>query len=288
MTLSVAQRSLLGLHLGTLLLAGTALFPKLITLPAHQIIALRSLVALAALLAFARLRGIRLGVIERGDRWRVALVGALMAGHWVLIFYCIQMTTVAVGLICLFTFPVIVVFIEPFFSSERIRLRDVVSAVAVVLGVYLVVPDTSGQGAYALGIALGLVSALAYALRHVLYRHYLRAYPSTAMMFYQVAIAALVTLPFLRGGVDLGAELRWFYIVLLGVVFTALPHTLFANSLRYLKAKTASLVTSLQPVYGTVLAVIVLSEWPDAGTAAGGLIIVAAATYESGRTYVTN
>lgn len=281
MAVSVVQRSLLGLHLGTVLLAGTALFPKLITLPAHQIIALRSLVALVALLIFARLRHVRLSLIERRDGWRIGLVGALMAAHWVMIFFCIQMTTVAVGLICLFTFPVIVVFIEPFFSSERIYPRDVLSAVAVVFGVYLVVPDVSLEDTYTLGIALGLVSALAYALRHVLYRHYLRAYPSTAMMFYQVAIAALVTLPFLQGGVDLGADLRWFYVLLLGVVFTALPHTLFANSLRHLKAKTVSLITSLQPVYGAVLAVIVLSEWPDARTVAGGVLIVAAAARES-------
>ncbi|NIR31343.1 MAG: DMT family transporter [Gammaproteobacteria bacterium] len=281
MAVPVVQRSLLGLHLGTLLLAGTALFPKLITLPAHQIIALRSLVALVALLIFARLQRVRLRLMERRDGWRIGLVGALMALHWVMIFFCIQMTTVAVGLICLFTFPVIVVFIEPFFSSERIRARDVLSGVAVVFGVYLVVPDMSLEDAYVLGIALGLVSALAYALRHVLYRHYLRAYPSTAMMFYQVAIAALVTLPFLRGGVDLGADLRWLYLLLLGVVFTALPHTLFANSLRHLKAKTVSLITSLQPVYGAVLAVIVLSEWPDARTVAGGVLIVAAAVRES-------
>lgn len=281
MALSTHQRSMLGLHVGTALLAGTALFPKLITLPADQIVALRSLVAVAALLVFARLRRVHLGLLERGDWWRIGLVGALMAAHWVTIFYCIQMTTVAVGLICLFTFPVIVVFLEPWFSRERIQLRDVVSAVAIVLGVYLVAPGGSLQDTYTLGVFLGLVSALAYALRHVLYRRYLGLYPSTTMMLYQVAIAALVTLPFLREGVDLSVDRRWLYVLLLGVVFTALPHTLFAHSLRHLSAKTVSLITSLQPVYGAALAVLILSEWPDPPTLAGGLVILIASSYES-------
>lgn len=281
MAAPAVRRGLVGLHVGTLLLAGTALFPKLITLPADQIVALRSLVAAVALFAFARARRLSLDVLRDGAWPSIALVGLLMTAHWVALFYSIQMTSVAVGLICLFTFPVIVVFLEPCFSRERIHLRDAVSAVVVAVGVYLVVPGAASAPAYVLGIVLGLASAVLYALRQVLYRHYLRSYPSTAMMFYQVLITAFVTAPFLRNGVDLGMDRRWLYVLLLGVLFTAVPHTLLAHSLRHLRAKTVSVIMSLQPFYGALLAAVVLSEWPDARTIAGGILIVSAAVYES-------
>lgn len=278
-----ARRGLFALHAGTLLLGGTALFPKLISLPADQIVALRSVVAALALLAFARLSGVSLKVARRADAWMVALVGVLMATHWVALFYCIQMTTVAVALVCLFTFPVLVVFLEPGFHGERVQRGDLAMARLVAAGVYVMIPDVSLADARTLGVGLGLGSALAYALRNVLYRRYLHAYPSTAMMFYQVLIAAILTLPALRDGVDLARDWRWLYLIGLGVVFTALPHTLFAYSLRYLRAVTVSLITSLQPVYGTLLAIAVLAEWPHPETVLGGALILAAGVYESVR-----
>lgn len=283
MSLPRRAEGLLGLHLANLLLAGTALFPKLITLPADQIVALRSLVALAALYAYVRLAGVRLALPRGRDRWRLALVSLLMAAHWVSLFWAIQMTTVAVGLICLFTYPTVVVFLEPWLLGERVRAVDAAAGLAVIAGVYLVVPGRQEAAGpeFATGIALGLASAVLYALRHVLYRRWLSGYPSSAMMLYQVAAVALLLLPLLAGGVDLASDRRWLYLLLLGVFFTALPHTLLAHSLRVLRARTMSLVTGLQPVYGTLLAVLVLREIPDPATVAGGLLIVAAATFES-------
>jgi drug/metabolite transporter (DMT)-like permease len=101
------------------------------------------------------------------------------------------------------------------------------------------------------------------------------------MMFYQVAIAGLVLSPFLANCADLGANQGWLYLLVLGVFFTALPHTLFIGSLRHIKAKKASLISCLVPVYGTALAAIILSEIPSARTMAGGSIVVMVAVFVS-------
>lgn len=63
--------------------------------------------------------------------------------------------------------------------------------------------------------------------------------------------------------------------------FTALPHTLFANGLLHLKAKTASLIACVQVVYAAIFAAIILGEWLTWNVVAGGLIVVSAAMYES-------
>ena len=65
------------------------------------------------------------------------------------------------------------------------------------------------------------------------------------------------------------------------MVFTALPHVLFAFSLLHLKAKTASLVACMQVVFATTFAAILLGEMPNTTTVLGGSIVVGAAMFES-------
>ena len=68
-------------------------------------------------------------------------------------------------------------------------------------------------------------------------------------------------------------------LLLLGVVFTALAHTLFIRSMRTIKAQQASIIISLEPVYGIVLAALLLSEIPTVRMLIGGGLILGAAIY---------
>lgn len=70
-------------------------------------------------------------------------------------------------------------------------------------------------------------------------------------------------------------------ILLAGAIFTAIPHALFASSLRYLSATTAGLISCLQPLYGTLLAYILLHETLTLTTLLGGLLVVSAACFET-------
>ena len=71
------------------------------------------------------------------------------------------------------------------------------------------------------------------------------------------------------------------YLALLGTFFTAVPHALIATSLQHLRAKTFSLVACMQPLYGVILAIIVLDEQPNWQTYVGGLLVISAALYET-------
>jgi drug/metabolite transporter (DMT)-like permease len=102
-------------------------------------------------------------------------------------------------------------------------------------------------------------------------------------MLHQAVVAGFVCLPFLQHDVRSLSPRVWAQLGLLAIFCTAIPHSMFAGSLRALKAKTAGLISCLMPVYGVVLAWLVLGEVPSAATVCGGLIIVAAASYESAR-----
>ena len=100
-------------------------------------------------------------------------------------------------------------------------------------------------------------------------------------MFYQTLLTACMLSPFLS--VDL-ADINndsWTLLVVLGVCFTAMPHTLLVTALRYLKAKTVGLISCLQPLYGSLLAIPFLAEIPNAATITGGVLVISAALFET-------
>jgi len=211
----------------------------------------------------------------------VLLLGVLLAAHWVTYFHAMQVSSVAVGVIALYTFPVITVFIEPMFHGERPHIKDIVSALAVLFGIYLLVPEFSLQDSTTQGVLWGVFSALLFALRNIVQGRYFSAYPARHALFYQAAITIALLLPFGGASIPEVSNFQWSQLLLLGVVFTALPHTLFAHSLLHFKAKTTSLIACLQVVYATFFAAVLLGEWPELTTVVGGMIVVTAAMYES-------
>jgi drug/metabolite transporter (DMT)-like permease len=72
-------------------------------------------------------------------------------------------------------------------------------------------------------------------------------------------------------------------LIVLGVVCTALAHTLFIRSMRVLSAHTASVIAALEPVYGIALAFALLGEAPGWRTLIGAALIVGAALRTSSR-----
>ncbi len=266
-------------------MGGTGLFAKVITLPAAEIISLRCLVAALTLLLFVKFTGASLALERRADLGWILLMGVIIAVHWIAFFTSIQISTVAIGVISVFTFPAMTVLMEPWFFHEPIDRRNLVVALIVFGGVYIAIPGGFSGGRTALGASWGILSAFFYALRNILYRKHLSRYPSSAMMFYQVAVAAIVLLPFLSPDIDLRTDHRWLYIVILGVIFTAVSHTIFIDSLRMIKASTAGMINSLEPIYGIILAAVLLAEMPEVKTVAGALVVVAAAFYISLRVH---
>ncbi|MDA8124278.1 MAG: DMT family transporter [Deltaproteobacteria bacterium] len=275
------KRDLIGLHTSVLLLSGASLSAKLITLAATQTIALRALIATLALFVFVKFTGTRMGLRSRADLGWILLTGLIVAAHWVVFFTGIQASSVAIVLTAFYTFPVITVLMEALLHRHAVDRRNLVLALIVFAGVYLAVPGGFAGGRLAIGAALGILSGCLYSLRNVLYRKHLRNYPASAMMLYQTAVVAVVLLPFLSTGIDLRTDHRWIYLLALGVLFTAVAHTLYVNSLRTIRASTAGLISCMEPIYGMILAAVVLGEKPGMQTIAGALIVVTAAVYTS-------
>ena len=209
----------------------------------------------------------------------LALNGALLAVHWVTFFAAVQVATVAIALLGFASFPVFVLALE---SIERRRLPNVAESGAVLVvtaGLALLVPELRWSNTIVQGLAWGVASGLTFALLAVRNRRAVERHGAVALALWQNAFAAACLLPWvlLQGGASVPSLRDAMLVLALGIVCTALAHTLFIASMRRVSAHAASVVTVLEPVYGIALAALLLGERPDVRTLAGAALILAAA-----------
>ena len=275
------QSGLLELHIAVLLFGGTALFSKLIPLNALNITVLRCVVAALVLALIVKASKSKLRLHSSKDYFVAIGLGIVVSLHWVTYFSSMQLSSIAIGMIAFFTYPVMTVLVEPIFTGNKIKKGDVVSGLIVLLGVILLIPEANLGNDVTLGIAMGVLSAAFFTARNLLHKRYFSAYSGSKAMFYQTGVAVLFLAPW--STIDTSQiELNvWWLVLLLGVIFTAAPHALFTAALRHLSAKTVSLVSCLQPFYGAVLALIFLGETLDIKTVIGGVLVVATAIFET-------
>ncbi|WP_341502104.1 DMT family transporter [Gallaecimonas sp. GXIMD4217] len=279
--MEATQKALGQLHLSVLLFGGTALFAKLIPLPALDITVLRCLVAALALALVVKhfRQPLRLGSYRD---YGIALVLGLVVGlHWVTYFASMQVATVAVGIIAFFTYPVMTVLLEPLLDRRLPQWHDLAAAATVLVGIYLIMPDTDLGNSTTQGVLLGVLSALLFTIRNLLHKRRFSHYSGPKAMFYQTLVAALSLLAFAEPGHWSLAWWGWLLVLVLGVLFTATPHALLAQALTNLKAKSVALISCLQPFYATALAALVLLEIPNWHTVLGGTLVISAAVYET-------
>ena len=275
------HKGLLAIHSAVFIFGFTALFSKLIDLPALDITMLRSIITFLALGSFILWQKQSLKLNSTKDYKIIIVIGLLLALHWVTYFHAMQVSTIAIGVISLYTFPVITVFLEPMFHGEKPHIKDIISALLVFIGIYLLVPEFSLDNQMTQGIVWGFISAFLFALRNILQGRYFKKYSAKQSLYYQSLITFIVLVPFSYEIVSEVTLNQWQQLFILGLFFTALPHTLFAFSLLELKAKTVSLIACVHVVYATTFAILLLNEWPEISAIIGGVIIVATAMYES-------
>jgi drug/metabolite transporter (DMT)-like permease len=269
------------LHTAALLLGGTALFSKLIPFDAWDIIAFRALICGLVLLLIALVLKHKI-IISNIRLLSILIVCSLLfTVHWTAYFQAMKLSTVAVGIISMFTFPVMTVFLEPLIKKTELHLQDIVMGVLVLVGVSLIVPSFTLQDEITVGVLFGLLSALAVALRNILVSQYLSSLSPFTIMIFHSFVSAAVLLPFASISHDEISTHNWLYLFLLGTIFTAIPHTQKTFALMSESAKSVSMIISLQVVYATIFAYFLLSEGLNINTFIGGSMILFAAIYES-------
>ena len=253
---------LLAIHLAVFLFGVSGLFGKFLDLTPSLIVFGRTLFASIALaIALVSLK-LEIKFKRRKDLLGFLLMGIVLAIHWVTFFHSIQISTVAIGLLTFSTFPIFVTFLEPLFFQERVRAFDIAISIVVFIGLVLVIPEFDLANNLTLGVFWGTVSGFTFAILSVLNRKSVANYPALTISLYQDAVACVLLLPFVGQTVLSVTPYELGQLVLLGVIFTALAHTLFIGGMLVVKAQLASVIACLEPLYGILLALVLLAFGP--------------------------
>lgn len=269
----------LKLHLIVFIYGFTAIFGKLIELPALELVWYRMMIAVISFYIYLKIKRIDFAV-PRKVLFQFFGVGMIIAIHWVTFFGAIKLSNVSVALGVFATMTLFTSFLEPFFQKKRINYFEVLIGVIIIGGIYLIFRF---ETRYALGIFVALISSVLAGLFTVINKSLIANYRAVQISFYEM-IGGVITLTIFIALSGRGTTLPiliptfsdLFYLILLGTVCTAYAHTIQVDVMQHLSAFTVSLTINLEPVYGIVMAFFIFgeSERMTAGFYAGTLIIL--------------
>jgi drug/metabolite transporter (DMT)-like permease len=274
--------------MSSLLFGGTALFSKLLPFSANDIILSRSLISsvlLGLFILFTRKKNFN--VKSKKDAWFIFLSGLFLGLHLFTYFYAIKVSSIGVGVISLFTFPMITTLIEPVILKTKPKVKDVVLGLFVLLGVFFIISDSGFQEGTVKGVLSGIISAVLYSFRNLIQKYRLNTYSPIPMLFYQMLITFCLMLPFTTFSEFQIQPAEYGWMLILSIFFTIIPHLAVIESLKTLDARSVSLILTLQVFYTIVFAFIIFNEELKLTIIFGSIVVISAVGYESYRVRVS-
>ena len=226
-------RQLLELNLAMMLISTSGALGRYITLAPPLTILLRAFMALSLLYLFCQIRKISLFKVDKKDITGIVFGGIFMGAHWITYFYALQLSNVAIGMLSIFTYPVITAFLEPILLKSRFNRSQLLLALLVLVGIYFLVPEFSLENSYTVAVLLGVLSALFYSLRNIIVKKHIPRYHGIALMWYQLLVITIFLLPVIPFFPWSGAVGQLPAILMLALLTTAIGHTLYVMSFRH-------------------------------------------------------
>ena len=193
-------------------------------------------------------------------------IGVIVALHWLTFYGAIKLSNASICLVALATTSFFTSLLEPLIMQQRVKYYEIGLGIFIVPGIFLVV--NGAEIAVVTGLSLGLLSAFLASLFSTLNKKLIGKSDSLRITFLELGSACLflsMVIPFyyrysgeqldiIPTAVDFG------YLLVLSLLCTTLAYVLALRSLRHLPAFASNLTINLEPVYGIVLAWLILGD----------------------------
>ena len=233
-------------------------------------------VALAlGLLVFRRLDLFRLPTL----RLATIVVGVGLAAHWLLFFLTIKLASVAVAVLTVYTAPIFLAVLAPLVLPEPRSRAALAALVPASVGIALIALNGGDEGARArpLALATGLAAAITYAALVIGTKYLSARLPVATIEVWYFSVAALVLAPLLvRADRVLPDATELAYVLLLGVLFTAVSGLVYVWLLSRVTAQAVGILAYLEPVSAALLAWAILGQSLGSAVVLGGALVVVA------------
>ncbi len=206
---------------------------------------------------------------------RSVAVGLLLAVHWTAMFAGYQRAADDTVVFIIFLAPVGIALVAPRALGERLGSRSAAALALALVGFVLVAGSSIGPSTTA-GIAWAALSGLTLIALVVVSKPLAEVYGGLRLTLLQMTVAGVALLP-LALTLDWGPpRAEWAWLVVLGLVHTAVGVTLYFSALARVPATHVGILGYLEPVAVVALSWVLLSQQPTLATVVGGATIVAA------------
>jgi drug/metabolite transporter (DMT)-like permease len=277
------KKALIQLHTAVFLWGFTGVLGWAIKLEATMLVWWRLLITMVSLWILYLIQG-KLRRIPLKAGLMIALIGTVLALHWVCFYASIKLANVTIALTCLSTTALIASLVEPVILKKRFDPVEIMLGLFAIAGI-VIIYNTHLQ--FSAGIVIGLLSALFTVLVSVLNKKIIDRYQPEHITLYQLSggfLGLTVLLPLFHflfpGKWTTPGIWDWVWLVILSWVCTILTFFLYIRALKKISAFTMNLTLTLEPVYGIILAFLIyhenknLSRWFYVGFALISLAVV--------------
>lgn len=253
-------KSYLKLHLIVFIWGFTAILGALISIQADALVWYRMLLASVFLFLFILFKkeSFRIPIKEF---FKLIFVGLMIALHWIFFFEAIHISNVSITLAVFSLGAFLASILEPVFYGRKVLWYEVFFGLIIIaaLGMILQVEIN-----YFSGIMFALASIIIGVLFTLMNGKLIEKHEPSVITFYEflagvffITIYFLMTNKFNVNFFILTSK-DWIYLLILSSVCTAYAFTASVKVMRVLSPYTIMLTTSLEPVYGIVLAYFII------------------------------
>ncbi|MBI2079983.1 EamA family transporter [Candidatus Micrarchaeota archaeon] len=210
------------------------------------------------------------------DPVKTLFVGIFQGLSIFLYFTALLQTSVSNAVFLLYTAPIFSIILTKLFLKEQIEKETLIGMFITLIGILLILdPRTfSSNSNETIGNLLALGAGFFYSAMTITAKPLMQKAPAHYVTFWQYLIITLIFLFFLKIDSISAVYDNLFYLGIIGVICTGIPFILFMEGIRKIKAQKVLVVTALEPLAGTILALFLLKEIPSLFTIIGAALIL--------------
>ena len=194
---------------------------------------------------------------------KFAFIGLIIALHWLAFFSAVKVSNVSITLAMMSTGAFFASFLEPVFFKRKIISYEVVFGLIVIIGLYIIFKVESE---YLSGILFALLASFLGALFSIFNGMLVKSNNASVISFYELLFGVLfitIYVLFTDGFDNTFFKLSgsdWTYLIILASICTAYAFIASVHVMKWISPYTLMLTTNMEPIYGILLALLILGE----------------------------
>ncbi|HEY8363077.1 MAG TPA: DMT family transporter [Tissierellaceae bacterium] len=263
-------KGILGIMFASFLWSTGGLFVKIIDWNPVALAGTRSFIASLILIAYIKK--------PKLTKSKVKIIGIISSTLTVLCFVAAsRLTTSANAILLQYTSPIFVAILSVLVLKEKIRWFDIVSIISVFLGIGLFFMNNLSSG-NTVGNLLAVFCGFSLAVSTIVLKMEQDSSPFDITIFGNL-LAFIVSVPFIIS--DLPNMKDLLTVIVMGTFQLGIPYIFYINSLKYVSALEAILLTVIEPLLNPLWVFLFTGETPSIFTIIGGIIVISAVLFRS-------